>query len=510
MLKYIINFLIKICLINIFTIKIFPQNCCDICFENCKKILHKKRKKIVKKYNINNSLDRKNSKLKSNKEKALEQDGNSVPENTINNNSHSNNIPKSSHNSGSGKNNRSSYSSVPFDNNTSLENEQEHYLNLLLDNFDNNIKKFGDSIFSENSDFTNVKYTIVKEGTQKNDGVLGEGAFGKVYKVKNKENKIFALKKAFIPTDEESLAKKEITCLIKCRDCENVIKIKDVYKDYSESYNSQDQQGFYYYIVTEWYQKGNLYDYIEQCKNSATTLKNTKVTRTKMKYIYQMINAVKQIHDKGIIHRDIKPENFFISENDNLYLGDFGCATEEYDKKEVCGTLLYIYDLLNYMIYHLYMNNKSEESISLFKHCDLYSLMCVIFELKQHIPFQNKLENSIFSDLQQGNNTILNLLCPNINFDVPKNVCDIIQNKYKRDLENVKNGQNTIEDIWFWFSPLKKWENYKSNENREGNEKCDNMLKTIIQNLFNTKFNIDSIMQTQYYKALKNLHENKN
>ena len=42
MLKYIINFLIKICLINIFTIKIFSQNCCDECFENCKKILCKK------------------------------------------------------------------------------------------------------------------------------------------------------------------------------------------------------------------------------------------------------------------------------------------------------------------------------------------------------------------------------------------------------------------------------------------------------------------------------------
>lgn len=219
-----------------------------------------------------------------------------------------------------------------------------------------------------------------------------------------------------------------------------------------------------------------------------------------------MINAVKQIHDKGIIHRDIKPENFFIGEGDKLYLGDFGCATEEYDGRYLCGTPLYIYYLLNYMIYKLYYNNKKEAIISLFKHCDLYSLMCVIFELKQHIPFQNELEKSIFSEQQLENNTNLNLLCPNINFDVPNNIYNIIQNNYKRYLKKIKNNENELKDLGYCFSPSKKWENYKSNEKRKGNENCDNMLEEIIQNLFNTQFNIDSIIHTQYYKALSNCY----
>lgn len=145
MLKYIINFLIKICLINIFTIKIFPQNCCDICFENCKKILYKKKKKAVKKYNVNNSLglDHNNSKSKSSQDKDFKQDENFVPKNANNNSSQPNNIPQSNQNSGSENNNRSTHS--------------------------------------------NVEYTIVKDGTKKNDGVLGEGSYGKESSLINAE-----------------------------------------------------------------------------------------------------------------------------------------------------------------------------------------------------------------------------------------------------------------------------------------------------------------------------------
>ena len=46
---------------------------------------------------------------------------------------------------------------------------------------------FNDSIFSENPDSINVEYTIVKDGTQKNDGVLGEGSYGKESSLINAE-----------------------------------------------------------------------------------------------------------------------------------------------------------------------------------------------------------------------------------------------------------------------------------------------------------------------------------
>lgn len=40
--------------------------------------------------------------------------------------------------------------------------------------------------------------------------------------------------------------------------------------------------------------------------------------------IPRIISVVKDIHEKGFIHRDIKLENFFIDENEEIKLGDFG------------------------------------------------------------------------------------------------------------------------------------------------------------------------------------------
>jgi hypothetical protein len=119
------------------------------------------------------------------------------------------------------------------------------------------------------------------------------------------------------------------------------------------------------------------------------------------------------------------------------------------------------------------------------------------------------LEDFIFSEQQLENNTNLKLLCPSIDFDVPDNICNIIKTEYKGWLRKIKNKESKQKNLWYCFSPSKKWEKYKSNEKRKGNENCDNVLEQIIQNLFNTKFNIDSIMQTQYYKGLSKCYSNK-
>ena len=45
-----------------------------------------------------------------------------------------------------------------------------------------------------------------------------------------------------------------------------------------------------------------------------------------IKQIVQLCEAVKYIHDKGIIHRDIKPENILVDDDGNVVLADFGIA----------------------------------------------------------------------------------------------------------------------------------------------------------------------------------------
>ena len=265
---------------------------------------------------------------------------------------------------------------------SNLTKEQERYFDDLLEDFDNNIRNFNDSIFSENSNSTNAEYTIVKDGPKGKDGILGEGAFGTVYKVKNKEGKIFALKKAFVKEKYSFTWKNEIQALIKCRKCKNVIKIVDVYKkkEIEKKYIVEDNgevKGFYYYIITELYDHGDLLSYISSRDNSE--IKKYYIILRRI--IYQMINAVKQVHDKGIIHRDIKPDNFFIGENDKLYLGDFGCATEQYDG--ICAGN-YLYSCVHLQIY---LKEKGEELKQnenfnkLYKFLDIFALSTSILHL---------------------------------------------------------------------------------------------------------------------------------
>ena len=43
-----------------------------------------------------------------------------------------------------------------------------------------------------------------------------------------------------------------------------------------------------------------------------------------------MCLAVNEMHRKGFIHKDIKPANVFLTEQEDIKLGDFGISRENY------------------------------------------------------------------------------------------------------------------------------------------------------------------------------------
>lgn len=69
------------------------------------------------------------------------------------------------------------------------------------------------------------------------------------------------------------------------------------------------------WFVEQYFQKGTLADNLTLFQdNLLGTLKSFRI----------LVDAVLNIHKKGLIHRDIKPENIFLSDNGQLVLGDLG------------------------------------------------------------------------------------------------------------------------------------------------------------------------------------------
>ena len=76
------------------------------------------------------------------------------------------------------------------------------------------------------------------------------------------------------------------------------------------------------YLVLEFCPQGDLYEAI---RVGHGPLETEHVRR----FMFELIDAVSYIHDKGVYHRDIKPENIFLTESGSVKLGDFGLATTE-------------------------------------------------------------------------------------------------------------------------------------------------------------------------------------
>ncbi|XP_062455900.1 serine/threonine-protein kinase PLK2 isoform X2 [Rhea pennata] len=83
-------------------------------------------------------------------------------------------------------------------------------------------------------------------------------------------------------------------------------------------------------------------------KSMAHILKARKVlTEPEVRYyLRQIVSGLKYLHEQEILHRDLKLGNFFINENMELKLGDFGLAARleplEHRRRTICGTPNYL------------------------------------------------------------------------------------------------------------------------------------------------------------------------
>lgn len=213
---------------------------------------------------------------------------------------------------------------------------------------------------------------------------LGEGSFGEVYHVEQKKSHLErAMKK--IKINKHSLIEKEQEILneielLKKLDHPNIVKLFEFYKD-SE----------YYYLITEYCKKGELYDAIvDNCSLPEDVSANI---------MYQLFSALYYCHSTThVIHRDLKPENIMISDYDkkthfySVKIIDFGTAKfHEKNKNEnkVIGSSLYIAP-------EVLEKNYDEK-------CDIWSCGVILYILLCGTPpFTGHKDNEILQKVKLG------------------------------------------------------------------------------------------------------------
>uniref|UniRef100_A0A4W5MWM0 non-specific serine/threonine protein kinase n=1 Tax=Hucho hucho TaxID=62062 RepID=A0A4W5MWM0_9TELE len=142
-------------------------------------------------------------------------------------------------------------------------------------------------------------------------GELGDGAFGKVYKAKNKETGALAAAKVIETKTEEELEDYmvEIDILAKC-DHRYIVKLLDAF-----------------------YHDAKLWIMIEFCPGGAVDATMLELDRGLMEPQIQVIcrqtlEALVYLHSIKIIHRDLKAGNILLTLEGDIKLADFGVSAK--------------------------------------------------------------------------------------------------------------------------------------------------------------------------------------
>eukprot|EP01022_Parablepharisma_sp_SALTPOND_P013111 TRINITY_DN172_c0_g1_i1.p2 TRINITY_DN172_c0_g1~~TRINITY_DN172_c0_g1_i1.p2 ORF type:complete len:446 (+),score=41.67 TRINITY_DN172_c0_g1_i1:2798-4135(+) len=214
------------------------------------------------------------------------------------------------------------------------------------------------------------KYETV-EMSEKSTGFLGQGAFGRVILMKNKETSQLVAVKAIDKTSVRGPLMKEVD-IHKRLIHDNIIRLYETI----ESKN-------HILLVMEYAPYGDLYHLLQ--KKSRFTEHEASV------YFTQVCNALHFLHKYKLAHRDLKPENLLLMSPHKLKLCDFGCCAQcMEERKTLCGTIEYIApEVLRRTAY----NEKA----------DIWSLGILLYEMvhgytpfkatTQHVIFTNILEN---------------------------------------------------------------------------------------------------------------------
>ena len=212
---------------------------------------------------------------------------------------------------------------------------------------------------------------------------LGEGGFGIVYRVKERNSGLIrAMKeitKSGLQPGEEALILNEIQILSKL-DHPNIMKIYEVI-----------ESSKYYYILCELLTGGELFDLI---------LKEQKFDeKTCAKYLRDLLSGIFYCHRNNFVHNDIKPENLLLESKEKdakLKLIDFGIA-RSFGKAPLTGRFgTVIFNQKFYMAPEIFSDKYNEK-------IDIWSAGVLLFMmLSGSLPFKGDNNQILIQKICEG------------------------------------------------------------------------------------------------------------
>lgn len=339
------------------------------------------------------------------------------------------------------------------------------------------------------------KYEIIKQ--------LGEGTYGRVLKVRERESDIYRAIKIIKKRtncrrpEEEKRIKKEIQ-ILKQLDHPNIIKVFEFYNHKSE-----------FYIISELCEGGELFDKIIKLKKFTE-----KLAANVMK---QILSAMQFCHKNQILHRDLKPENILIDSTESagcedefpiIKVIDFGTA--EIFKKD---TLLSKQIGTPYYIAPEVLNNLYNEK------CDLWSCGVIMYILLCGCPpFYGRNDQEIYAAIRSGKFSFRQKIWESVSQEAKNLITKLLD----LDFDKRPTAEEAIKDPWFLLhedhnasgfiqntSPTENNNNvWVYNDSKcEDNENFDSSFNN---NNEDNKGESKSRQKLHSAKTMKNLYSNRN
>ena len=283
--------------------------------------------------------------------------------------------------------------------------------------------------------------------------LLGEGSFGKVYKVKHKKSgKIYAMKvlnkSAIIKNKLLKYANMEHKILQESS-CPFILKL-------------------YYSFQTP----DNLYMIIDYCSLGDLSYLIDKVLLEEDEakfYIAELILAIEYLHEKNILYRDLKPDNILIFSDGHIKLADFGLSKQINKNNEnatntFCGSAKYLSPEM--------LNEKGATKAS-----DIYGIGVVLYELLNGEPpfysndiqcMLNNIQNKALKFPDYFSDEVKDLLSKLLDKDPNKriNISEIKKHEFFNEINWAELEQKKIV-------PSVDLSNFREENEEDENEKCD-------------------------------------